>query len=70
MQAASVNIIVGTHVWVEDRIEAWIDGEVTRINGEEVHVHTPNGKLVSHIFAINYWSCPFSQSFVAHFECK
>lgn len=41
-----MNIIVGSHVWVEDPAEAWIDGEVFRINGEEVHVHTTSGKTV------------------------
>lgn len=46
-QAAPVNIIVGSHVWVEDPTEAWVDGEVSRITGEEVHVHTTNGKMVS-----------------------
>ncbi|XP_059432809.1 myosin-17-like [Corylus avellana] len=40
------NIIVGSHVWVEDPSLAWIDGEVFRINGEEVHVKTTNGKTV------------------------
>ncbi|KAJ8491723.1 hypothetical protein OPV22_013444 [Ensete ventricosum] len=40
------NIIVGSHVWVEDRVLAWIDGEVFNINGNEVHVHTTNGKTV------------------------
>ncbi|XP_060674643.1 myosin-17 isoform X2 [Ziziphus jujuba] len=45
--AAPVNIIVGSHVWVEDPVEAWIDGEVFRINGEEVHVHTTNGKTLT-----------------------
>ncbi|KAF3439646.1 hypothetical protein FNV43_RR17924 [Rhamnella rubrinervis] len=45
--AAPVNIIVGSHVWVEDPAEAWIDGEVFRINGEEVHVHATNGKTLS-----------------------
>lgn len=44
--AASVNIIVGSHVWVEDPAQAWIDGEVFRINGEEVHIHTTDGKTV------------------------
>uniref|UniRef100_A0A9I9DAH6 Myosin-17-like n=1 Tax=Cucumis melo TaxID=3656 RepID=A0A9I9DAH6_CUCME len=39
-----VNIIVGSHVWIEDPKLAWIDGEVFRINGEEVHVRTTNGK--------------------------
>lgn len=47
LQAAPVNIVIGSHVWVEDPVLAWIDGEVTRINGLEVHVHTKNGKTVS-----------------------
>lgn len=46
LQAAPVNIVVGSHVWVEDPVVAWIDGEVIRINGHDVHVHTPNGKTV------------------------
>lgn len=44
--AAPVNIIVGSHVWVEDPKLAWIDGEVIRISGQEVHVRTTNGKTV------------------------
>ncbi|PRQ46917.1 putative myosin ATPase [Rosa chinensis] len=44
--APPVNIIVGSHVWVEDPKEAWVGGEVSRINGEEVHVQTKNGKTV------------------------
>ncbi|PPD96992.1 hypothetical protein GOBAR_DD05941 [Gossypium barbadense] len=44
VQAAPVNIIVGSHVWVEDPTLAWIDGEVFKISGEEVHVQTTNGK--------------------------
>ncbi|OMO66175.1 IQ motif, EF-hand binding site [Corchorus olitorius] len=40
------NIIIGSHVWVEDPGIAWIDGEVIRINGNEVHVKTTNGKSV------------------------
>ncbi|CAK9144158.1 unnamed protein product [Ilex paraguariensis] len=44
--ATTVNIIVGSHVWVEDPVLAWIDGEVTRINGQDVHVHSSNGKTV------------------------
>ncbi|GJT52189.1 myosin-17-like protein [Tanacetum coccineum] len=46
LSAAPVNIIVGSHVWVEDPALAWIDGEVTRINGQEVHVRTTKGKTV------------------------
>ncbi|CAN6563743.1 unnamed protein product [Malus baccata var. baccata] len=44
--APPVNIIVGSHVWVEDPKEAWIGGEVFRISGEEVHIRTKNGKTV------------------------
>ncbi|XP_038987195.1 myosin-17-like isoform X1 [Phoenix dactylifera] len=44
--AVPVNIIVGSHVWVEDPVLAWIDGEVFQINGNKVHVHTTNGKTV------------------------
>ncbi|KAH8520823.1 hypothetical protein H0E87_002035 [Populus deltoides] len=44
--AAPDNIIVGSHVWVEDPVLAWIDGEVTRINGNVVHVNTADGKKV------------------------
>ncbi|KAL6974575.1 hypothetical protein U1Q18_028759 [Sarracenia purpurea var. burkii] len=43
-QAAPVNVIVGSHVWVEDPALAWIDGEVNQINGQEVHVHTTTGQ--------------------------
>ncbi|RWR80555.1 IQ motif [Cinnamomum micranthum f. kanehirae] len=44
--AAPVNIVVGSHVWVEDPVLAWIDGEVFRISGHAVHVHSTNGKTV------------------------
>ncbi|KAI7989958.1 Myosin-17 [Camellia lanceoleosa] len=44
--AAPVNIIVGSHVWVEDPTLAWIDGVVKRINGQELHVRTTDGKTV------------------------
>lgn len=40
------NIIIGSQGWVEDPNLAWIDGEVVRINGNEVHVKTTNGKTV------------------------
>ncbi|KAA8534623.1 hypothetical protein F0562_032118 [Nyssa sinensis] len=41
-----VNIIVGSHVWVEDTALAWIDGLVTKINGAEAEIQTSNGKKV------------------------
>ncbi|GAB4853754.1 hypothetical protein Ancab_017947 [Ancistrocladus abbreviatus] len=45
-KATPENIIVGCHVWVEDPELAWIDGEVTWVNGHEIHVQTANGKSV------------------------
>lgn len=47
VQAQPVQIIVGSRVWVEDPLLAWIDGEVTSIVGQEAHVTTTNGKKVS-----------------------
>ncbi|CAA0828033.1 Myosin-11 [Striga hermonthica] len=41
-----VNIIVGSHVWVEDPDIAWVDGQVTKINGKEVEVQASNGKKI------------------------
>lgn len=47
VQGTPVNIIVGSQVWVEDPEDAWIDGEVTQINGKNVTIITTNGKTVS-----------------------
>lgn len=41
-----VNIIVGSHVWVEDHSLAWVDGEVSKLNGEDAEIQTSNGKRV------------------------
>ncbi|XP_072980214.1 myosin-17-like isoform X3 [Typha angustifolia] len=41
-----VNIVVGSHVWVEDPVLAWIDGEVFQVTNHEVHVNTTTGKTV------------------------
>ncbi|EMS55825.1 Myosin-J heavy chain [Triticum urartu] len=43
-QAGTLNIVVGSHVWLEDKDLAWIDGEVFRIEGRNAHVRTTNGK--------------------------
>ncbi|WVZ01006.1 hypothetical protein V8G54_027075 [Vigna mungo] len=43
-----VNIIVGSQVWVEDPEDAWIDGEVTEINGKNVTITATNGKTLTH----------------------
>ncbi|XP_042054026.1 myosin-11-like [Salvia splendens] len=41
-----VNIIVGSHVWAEDPAVAWIDGQVTKINGQEAVIQKSDGKEV------------------------
>ncbi|XP_030503260.2 myosin-11 [Cannabis sativa] len=41
-----VNIIVGSHVWAEDPEIAWIDGQVSKINGNEVEIQASNGKKI------------------------
>ncbi|GJT60277.1 myosin family protein [Tanacetum coccineum] len=38
--STAVNIIVGYHIWVEDPGEAWIDGTVTKITGQEAEIKT------------------------------
>ncbi|XP_077239309.1 myosin-9-like isoform X2 [Tasmannia lanceolata] len=45
--ATTVNIIVGSHVWVEDPALAWIDGHVSKIHREEAEIQTTNGKTVT-----------------------
>lgn len=46
IQGTVVNIIVGMHVWVEDQTEAWTDGQVTKINGDQAEILDANGKQV------------------------
>ncbi|KAM0937131.1 putative myosin ATPase [Dioscorea sansibarensis] len=41
-----VNIIVGSHVWVEEPELAWIDGEVTQIKAGDATIVTTNGKTI------------------------
>jgi len=47
LQGTAVNIIEGSHVWVEDPSVAWIDGQVTKINGNDLEIQTSDGKTVS-----------------------
>ncbi|OAY44713.1 hypothetical protein MANES_08G174100v8 [Manihot esculenta] len=48
-----VNIIVGSHVWVEDPEDAWIDGEVIAIKGRDATIVATNGKTIAaEIFSI------------------
>ncbi|XP_077250914.1 myosin-8-like isoform X2 [Tasmannia lanceolata] len=44
--AASVNIAVGSFVWVEDPDVSWIDGEVLEVNGEHIKIKCTDGKTV------------------------
>ncbi|XP_037491386.1 myosin-7 isoform X2 [Jatropha curcas] len=43
---ASTNILVGSFVWVLDPEVTWIDGEVLKVNGEEITVKVSSGKTV------------------------
>lgn len=47
LQASSICLPVGSHVWVEDPDVAWIDGEVLEVNGSDIKVLCTNGKTVS-----------------------
>ncbi|KAL8112317.1 hypothetical protein AgCh_019861, partial [Apium graveolens] len=40
------NFLVGAHVWVEDPTAVWIDGQVTKVKGQEIEVKTSNGETV------------------------
>lgn len=42
-----MNIIIGSHVWVEDSELAWIDGEVTEIKGGVATIITTIGKTIA-----------------------
>lgn len=52
-----MNIIVGSYVWVEDPAVAWIEGQVTKIKGNEAVIQRSDtkevcfGYLVSVLFA-------------------
>ncbi|KAJ1385112.1 P-loop containing nucleoside triphosphate hydrolase [Sesbania bispinosa] len=45
-EGTPVNITVGSNVWVEDHDIAWVDGQVSKINGQDVEVEATNGKKV------------------------
>ncbi|KAJ9169698.1 hypothetical protein P3X46_017860 [Hevea brasiliensis] len=44
--AAAVGLVVGSPVWLEDPDEAWVDGEVVDIKGEDIKVLCTSGKTV------------------------
>ena len=45
-QATPGTITVGSHVWVEDPYEAWIDGEVLTVSGDKVKIICTSGMTV------------------------
>lgn len=46
------NIMVDSHVWVEDPERAWIDGVVLNIKGEEAEIKTNDGRDVKLFFCL------------------
>ncbi|KAK9725567.1 hypothetical protein RND81_05G153800 [Saponaria officinalis] len=44
---AAINYVVGSLVWVEDPEEAWLDGEVAEVNGDELTIKCTIGKTVA-----------------------
>ncbi|CAF2052172.1 BnaA09g50650D [Brassica napus] len=47
VQVGTFSPAVGSRVWVEDQDEAWLDGEVVEINGEQIKVLCTSGKQVT-----------------------
>lgn len=54
LQGTSAKISVGSHVWVEDSALAWIDGQVSKITGQEAEILTSKAKTVNTLFIIGY----------------
>ncbi|CAH8361175.1 unnamed protein product [Eruca vesicaria subsp. sativa] len=46
MFKASSTVKVGSFVWVEDQEEAWLDGEVIEVHGDDIKVQCTSGKTV------------------------
>lgn len=55
LQAAGVGLVVGSHVWLEDPVEAWVDGEVVEIKGGDIKVLCTSGKTVSAFVDTSQW---------------
>ncbi|KAL3564832.1 hypothetical protein D5086_032878 [Populus alba] len=47
VKGSKENIIVGSHVWVEDHEFAWLDGKVSKITGQDAEIEASNGKKVT-----------------------
>lgn len=70
MQSAPVNIVVGSHVWVEDIDCAWIDGKIVEVIGENVEVSCSNGKMVLFSCWCLHASLNLDLLLVAFFSCN
>jgi len=51
-QAGQLNLVVGSHVWVEDPELAWIDGEIQETKKGEITILFESGTKVS---LLNLW---------------
>ncbi|EFH57530.1 hypothetical protein ARALYDRAFT_321053 [Arabidopsis lyrata subsp. lyrata] len=51
--AATIKVTVGSHVWVEDSDEAWLDGEVVEANGQEIKVNCQTKTVVAKVNAVH-----------------
>lgn len=66
---ATVNITVGSQVWVEDSTSAWAEAEVLAFNGKQVRARTQDGKTVGFCEFMELASNPESHSiFGPNFE--
>ncbi|XLR05925.1 hypothetical protein S83_072123 [Arachis hypogaea] len=54
VQSAQLSFVVGSHIWIEDPDEAWIEGEILESKGNEITVNCASGTKVisksSHIY--------------------
>ncbi|XP_010475122.1 PREDICTED: myosin-7 [Camelina sativa] len=50
--AASAKVTVGSHVWVEDSDDAWIDGEVEEVNADDITVNCSGKTVVAKVNAV------------------
>lgn len=52
-----MNIIAGSHVWVEDPEVSWVDGQVSKITGQDAEIEASNGKKVCSTIAFIFRFC-------------
>lgn len=61
-----LNIVTGSHIWVEDKDLSRVDGEVFRIDGQNAHVRTTKGKAVCFALLLKSVTPLFSLFLVLH----